>query len=248
MAVTAYLLGTHSLADSLAVAIGPIDALNSVLINAMVFAFVPMLTEQTGAARTALYLKMSRVLGRLFLLLTLATALFAPFLIQVLAPGLDPAFYSKAVMNLRIGSLSIFGAGLAAVHTALLYTDRRFAPSAFYQACLNLFTIVCALGFWKFLGVYGFAIGYTLGAWVQLAVVWFFAHSGLRTDNLPACATGWREIVARPGSIVVYAAALASNIIFTRAFATNAGPGMAAALDYCMRGVGVPLAFLVSPI
>src|ERR1035441_6855619 len=43
VALTAYLLGTHSQADSLAVAVGPLDALNSVLINTMVFAFVPML-------------------------------------------------------------------------------------------------------------------------------------------------------------------------------------------------------------
>ncbi|HWC97441.1 MAG TPA: lipid II flippase MurJ, partial [Candidatus Sulfopaludibacter sp.] len=46
----------------------------------------------------------------------------------------------------------------------------------------------------------------------------------------------------------VYAAGLALNITFTRAYATHAGPGMAAALDYCMRGVGVPMALLVSPI
>src|SRR5512133_2133171 len=60
VAVTAYLLGTHSLADSLAVAVGPVDALNGVLINSMVFAFVPMLTERKGAHRTALFLKLSR--------------------------------------------------------------------------------------------------------------------------------------------------------------------------------------------
>lgn len=41
---------------------------------------------------------------------------------------------------------------------------------------------------------------------------------------------------------------LALNIVFTRAWATHIGPGMAAALDYCMRGVGVPLALLVSPL
>jgi len=49
-------------------------------------------------------------------------------------------------------------------------------------------------------------------------------------------------------AISLYAASLALNIVFTRAWATHIGPGMAAALDYCMRGVGVPLAFLVSPI
>jgi putative peptidoglycan lipid II flippase len=42
--------------------------------------------------------------------------------------------------------------------------------------------------------------------------------------------------------------ALALNITFTRAWATHAGSGMAAALDYCMRGVGVPMALLVTPI
>ena len=50
VALTAYLLGTHSAADALAVAIGPIDTLNSVLINTMIFAFVPMLTEHEGNA------------------------------------------------------------------------------------------------------------------------------------------------------------------------------------------------------
>ncbi len=62
---TAYLLGTHSYADSLAVALGPLDTLNSVLINSMVFAFVPMLTAAQGAERTALFLKLTRgfVLG-----------------------------------------------------------------------------------------------------------------------------------------------------------------------------------------
>jgi putative peptidoglycan lipid II flippase len=49
-------------------------------------------------------------------------------------------------------------------------------------------------------------------------------------------------------TILVYSVSLALNMVFTRAWATHLGPGMAAALDYCMRGVGVPLALLVSPI
>src|SRR6266851_5028030 len=41
VALTAFLLGTHSAADSLAVAIGPIDTLNAALINTIVFGLVP---------------------------------------------------------------------------------------------------------------------------------------------------------------------------------------------------------------
>ena len=57
VALIAYLLGTHSFADSLAVAMGPLDMLNSVLINSIIFAFVPLLTAAQGAERTALFLK-----------------------------------------------------------------------------------------------------------------------------------------------------------------------------------------------
>jgi peptidoglycan biosynthesis protein MviN/MurJ (putative lipid II flippase) len=60
VAVTASLLGTHSRADSLAVALGPADALNSVFINSIVFAFVPMLTARAGAEREALLRQLSR--------------------------------------------------------------------------------------------------------------------------------------------------------------------------------------------
>ncbi len=248
VALTAYLLGTHSQADSLAVAIGPLDALNSVLINTMVFAFVPMLTARQGADRTALFLKLNRLFAWLFSLLTAVTVISAPWLIAVLAPGLDPRFYRTSVTILRIGAFSIMAAGSAAINCALLYTDRRFAPFAFYQACINVFTIAAAVSFWRVLGVYGFAIGYTLGAWAQFAVVHFCARAGLETRNLPPSEVHWREILGRPVAVSLYAVSLALNIVFTRAWATHIGPGMAAALDYCMRGVGVPLAFLVSPI
>src|ERR1035437_5483599 len=55
VALVAYLLGTHSYADSLAVAMGPLDMFNSVLINSIIFAFVPLLTAAQGAERTALF-------------------------------------------------------------------------------------------------------------------------------------------------------------------------------------------------
>src|SRR5437870_13675896 len=70
VALTAYLLGTHSAADSLAVAIGPIDTLNSALINTVVFAFVPMLTERDEPARIALFLQVNRLFVRSSLCMT----------------------------------------------------------------------------------------------------------------------------------------------------------------------------------
>ncbi len=133
MAVTAYLLGTHSQADSLAVALGPLDALNSVLINTMVFAFVPMLAARQGAERTALFLKLNQRFAWLFTALTVAVVFSAPWLIAVLAPGLDPRYYHTSVAILRIAAFSIMAAGAAAVNCALLYTDAVSRPSRFIR-------------------------------------------------------------------------------------------------------------------
>ncbi|MDE3167067.1 MAG: oligosaccharide flippase family protein [Acidobacteriota bacterium] len=248
VAIIAYLLGTHSYADALAVAMGPLDTLNGVLINSIVFAFVPMLTAVPAEERVALFLKLAR--GFVWVLSGVSAAVIAtaPWLMRVLAPGLDPAYLPTATNVLRILALSTVASGLGAVHCALLYTERRFAPTAFYQAAINVFTIAGALLLWKVAGVYAFAIGYSAGACAQLAIVWFAARRGLNVSRVPASTIQWRDILMKPAFFVVYAAGLGLNITFTRAWATHMGPGMAAALDYCMRGVAVPMALLVNPI
>src|SRR5262249_26031308 len=202
VAITAYLLGTHSAADCLAVAIGPLDALNAVLAQTMIFAFVPMLTERRKAERTALFFQLNRIFFWLFTLLSAAIALLAPWLIPLLAPGLDPAYKPTAVLLLRIAGVSSLAAGAAAIYAALLYTDRRFAPTAFYQALLNVFTIVSAVGLWRVIGIYAFAIGYAAGAWAQFAIVRYYARSGLETKSLPDRAVHWRALLAKPASIL----------------------------------------------
>jgi len=247
VALTAYLLGTHSAADALAVAVGPIDTLNSVLINTMIFAFVPMLTEREGAARVALFRKLNRVFGRVFVGLAVFICLTAPWLIRILAPGLDPNYVGTAVTILRIASVSCVAAGAAALHSAFLFTHGRFAPTAFHQASLNLFTIVGALALWRAIGVYGFVIGYSTGAWVQLAIVHIAARSNLHAAA-PQPDIHWRELLAKPVSFLVYAGMLAMNVIITRAYATHVGTGMAAAFDYSIRCLNVPLAYLINPV
>jgi putative peptidoglycan lipid II flippase len=248
VALAAALLGMHSRADSLAVAMGPVDTLNSVLINSIVFAFVPMLTAREGAARVGLFRRLVRSYLWISTALSAVLVCAAPWMMRALAPGLDAEAFQHAVSILRILAFSSIAAGTGAVHCALLYTDRRFGPTAFYQAALNVFTIISALLLWKALGVYAFALGYTLGAWAQLGIVWFASRPHARGPKEAGASIPWGQILSKPAFFVVYAAGLGLNITFTRAYATHIGPGMAAALDYCMRGVGVPLALLVNPL
>ena len=253
VAVTAYLLGTRTHADVLAVALGPLDAFNNALIITMIFAFVPMLTLREGADRVAFFLAARRLFFRIFAGITAATALFAPEVIGLIGPGLPPEGAHQAADLLRIISLSTLAGGTAAIYSAWLYTKRRFGPTAFYQALLNIFTIAGALALWRTIGIYGFAIGYATGACAQLLLVYFASRDDLReaqadaVTTTPAPSPSWRELVGKPGIFLAYAGLLAANMIVTRAYATQAGTGMAAAFDYCIRCVNVVIAYLVSP-
>ena len=248
VAITAYLLGTYAHADALAVAIGPIDTLNTVLINTMVFAFVPMLMLRDGPDRTALFRRASGLFTWLFASLAAAIIIFAAPLIRALGPGLAVDQFPIAVNILRITALTTLAAGSTAIQSAILFTERRFGPTAFYQACLNTFTIAGALSLWRVAGIYGFAVGYAVGSGVQFALVWWSAREYRNLPATPHFATPWRELIAKPGSFLIYAGLIALNLIVTRAHATQAGPGMAAAFDYCIRCVNVVVAYLVSPV
>jgi putative peptidoglycan lipid II flippase len=247
VAVAAYLVGTHARADSLAVATGPLDTMNSVIVNTMLFAFTPMLMAQEGADRAALFARASRVFAIILACASVAAIVLAPQLIGLLGPGLTGAPRDEAVILLRLIAPATLFAGCAAACSALLYTERRFLVPGLYQACLNGATIVAALSLWKAAGIYGFAIGYTAGAALQLVITWT-ATRDLRRTAKSDLRFPLSEILAKPGMFLFYAGLIAANIIVTRAFATQAGSGMAAAFEYCMRCASVVIAYLVYPV
>ena len=247
VAVTAYLLGTHARADALAVAIGPLDSLNSVVVNTMLFAFVPMLLLRHEGDRAALFARSARVFSLILLALSAATALFAPQLVAVLGPGLAAPERAQATLLLRLLAPGTLFAGCAAIFSAFLYTERRFLVPGLYQTCLNGGTIAGALLLRNVMGVNGFAIGYTTGSALQLLLTWWFSRD-LRRAPRSALSLPLGCVLLKPGMFVAYAGLIAGNLVVTRIFATHAGPGMAASFDYSMRCVSVVIAYLVYPV
>lgn len=247
--VQAYLLGTHARADALAVAIGPIDTLNNAVINTMLVSFVPMLMLRAEEDRAALFARASRVFGWILAATSAAIVLLAPELISILGPGLARQQHDEAVLLLRLlAPATLFGGG-SAIFAAFLYTERRFVAPALYQTCLNGGTIIAATSLWRVIGVNGFVVGYTSGAAVQLGLTWWFSRDLRRVRHVNrATPVSLPEVLAKPGLFLLYAGLIASNILVTRAFATHAGPGMAAAFDYCLRCVSVAVAYMVYPV
>jgi putative peptidoglycan lipid II flippase len=247
VAITAYLLGTHARADALAVSTGLADTLNTIVINTLLVAFVPMLMIRAPHERLAVFARAGRLFASILAGLSMLVALFAPQLVALLGPGLAPEQKHTAVILLEILAPGILFSGSSGIFAALLYTERRFMAPATYQLCVNGSTIVFALLCWRAIGEYGFAVGYTAGAAIQLGVTWF-ASRDLRSFKPEPISLPSSEILSKPGMYLLYAGLMAANIVLARAFATHAGSGMAAALDYSMRCVNVVIAYLVYPV
>ncbi len=247
VAVTAYLLGTHARADALAAAMGPLDTLNSVVVNTMLFAFVPMLMLRSEGERAALFAQSARVFAMILLAASAVAALFAQQWIAILGPGLAAPERAQAAVLFRLFAPATLFSGGAAIFSALMYTERRFLVPGLYQTCLNGATIACALLLWSVLGVYGFAVGYTIGAFIQLLLTWWFSRDLRRIPRAPLHLP-LSGVLAKPGMFLAYAGLIAGDLIVTRMFATRAGSGMAAAFDYCLRCLSVVIAYLVYPV
>ncbi len=247
--VTAWFLGTRAHADALAVAVGPIDTLSTAIINTLLVSFVPMLMLRGTADRAAMFQKAARVFAGVLAVITVGVFALAPQLISLLGPGLAAEQHDQATLLLRVLAPGVFFAGTSAIFASLLYTERRFIIPAFYQACVNGATILSALLFWKVLGVYSFAIGYTLGTATQLVLTWSASRDLARSlRHLGGTVPTLSEILIKPGMFLLYAGLISANILVTRAFATHGGPGMAAAFDYCLRCISVVVAYLVYPV
>ena len=247
VAIAAYLLGTHARADALATALGPLDALNLVIVNTLLFAFVPMLMQRDAGERMALFVRGQRVYAALLTVLSGAIVVLAPEIAVILGPGLGAERTAESVILIRLMAPSLLFAGIGAVYAALLYTERRFIPFAFYQLIQNTLVIVTALVLWKELGVYGFAAGYSAGAFIQMGITWY-ASRGLRRCAAGQSPATLRELLTGPAMFLIYAGLVAANIVATRSFSTHAGAGMAAAFDYANRLVSVLNAWLVYPL
>lgn len=247
VALTAYLLGTRAHADALAVSTGLADTVNNIVVNTLLVAFVPMLMLRARHERLAVFRRAGRLFAWILGSLSVLVALFTPQLVALLGPGLAPEQKHEAVILMQILAPSIFLSGASGIYSALLYTERRFMAPATYQLCINGATIVFALLLWKAMGEYGFAVGYSVGAAIQMAVTWI-ASRDLRAERTESVSLPSHEILAKPGLYLMYAAFMSANIVLARAFATHSGDGVAAALDYSMRCVNVVIAYLVYPV
>ncbi len=159
-------------------------------------AIVPVLSEYAMAKdRSALWRLVNQLLGVVVVLLAtliLLIELAAPQIISLVASNEVPEIQQLATDLLRITSPALMFLSLFAVLSGVLYALRRFTLPAFAGAMFNGTIVVVTIIAAPSLGIEAMALGWLVGAVVQMAAqMW-----GLRDGRLFPSLRGW---LASPG-------------------------------------------------
>lgn len=250
-ATLGYLLGTGSEADAFSAAMAPLELWWSVLALAVIFGFVPKLSE-SGPMGGYSFWDVFRPVSRLAAGSTAAFLVFANPVVLLFAPGLSAEAAALSAGLLRVLAPAAAAVGCSFVFSALLFSRRRFLLPSIHGAIVNMATIAGALALHARIGVYGFAVGYVLGSWVHLGIAYVVAKPHLLAHG-PTQSGRSRPIdlwtlLLGPGPILGQAFAMELNTAVSRAYASTFGLGMTAAFDYGFKLFRVPLALLVIPL
>src|SRR5215204_5192851 len=181
--VIAHYFGASSLTDAFMVAWTiPETAAPLLQEGAAVWVLVPLFAkelEDQGTLRDSVTRSFLPVVV-ILLLLASVLALTAPWVAQVLAPGLDD--HELADQMVRMAAPTIFFLGLAGYATATLNAQQIFGIPAAVTAAYNLGIIGCILFLTNRLDIYSAAAGLAMGSALTLAVQ---TPAFLRTVGLP---------------------------------------------------------------
>ncbi|MBU1289842.1 murein biosynthesis integral membrane protein MurJ [Patescibacteria group bacterium] len=122
-------------------------------------------TNHWHLANSVLNLMALSLMAACFLL-----AIFAPWIMKLVAPGFSAEQLSLASQLTRIMFLSPFFMGLSAIFGGILQSFRRFLAYAMAPIAYNLGIIFGALVLTNYFGLLGLAYGVALGSFFHLAI------------------------------------------------------------------------------
>ncbi len=215
--------------------------------GAMILVFVPLFTQELrrNGAITELVRRTMTPLLAVLAGLAAATAVSAPALARVLAPGLPDPNVAEACI--RLAAITIFFMGTAGYFSAVLRAHDRFlVPSLVYLA-YNAGIISTLLLFHRRWGIYSAAAGLAVGSALMVAVE---LPAFVRSCGASRPAWLIDRATARQFSLLVpvgaFALLLQGQVFVERFIGSYLGPGAISHLNYSMKTAQVPMTFVVA--
>jgi putative peptidoglycan lipid II flippase len=251
----AHLFGAGAESDAFLVAWTVPEMAATVLIeDAMALLMVPAFSAALarGAGARGLVRGTLPKLLALLAALTAALAAAAPYVVDVLAPGLaDPR---AAVDCTRLTALTVLTFGLAGYLSAALRAHRRFVPPAAIYVAYNAGILATLLTLHGRYGVRAAAAGVAVGGLCMVAVQLPFFLAALRTPEVPhqpapraprsGVARGERTglAVALLAPVVLFTLGRQAQVLVERFFAAPLAAGAISHLNYAQKVAQLPMA------
>ena len=195
------------------------------------------------------------ILGATLLLVSLLGALFAPFIVAIMASGIareggQP--FEAAVWMTRVMFPYIFCMSLVALASGVLNTWRKFAIPAFTPILLNLSMIGAAITLVNQfeLPIYALAVGVMIGGFLQLATQWLaLANIGMLPKPSLRIGEAWknstvRRIIKLMGPATIGVSVAQISLLINTNIATWLPGGSVSWLSFADRLMEFPTALL----
>lgn len=242
--------GAHT--DAFFVALFIPEILLQRLLTPLMSAFVPVFVEQLTGKKERSARRLVWTFGSWILLACLGYAVFGylatELLVGSVASGLSSESKSLARGLVWILLPMVFFTSFSHFITGILGTYKRFAVSAFAPVVFNLVILGIILGFGKRFGIEALAVGFLLGAGVQLAlqVPTFLRHAPrpgffLRPSYAPAGQVLWLMVPILLDTLIGLGIRFVENNL-----ASHLSAGSLSSLSYAVRLYGIPIAVFSS--
>lgn len=157
---------------------------NTLVLGALSAAFIPVFVRLWEKDTNKAYELVNIILTKLIVILVglaVLAIIFAPLIVQVIAPGFDDDSQALTVVLTRIMLVSIIFFGFSNVMSGVLNSLKDFVPYAIAPIFYNVGIVVGILFLYPAMGIKGLAYGVVLGSFMHLLI------------QLPAVRkTGWR--------------------------------------------------------
>ncbi|MFC1959195.1 murein biosynthesis integral membrane protein MurJ [Chloroflexota bacterium] len=218
-------------------------------------ALVPVLSEYAMQKdRNVLWQLVNMLLGMVIVilaLLVLVLELLAPQVVSLIAGNAVPEIQELATNLLRITTPALMFLSVFAVLSGLLYALRRFTLPAFAGALFNASIVIVTLLFAPTLGITAMAVGWLVGAFVQMSAQLL----GLRDARLRPTL---RRVWAEPGVrriVLLYIPVMFSLIIDTMVIrlvsyrlAAQVGPASISYMEFATTLIQFPHGLVATAI
>ena len=258
-AVIAFIFGAGMVSDAFFIALRPFDLVRKMMSDGILsISFIPLFAEQFARNRKEQAITIFS--NALFFLSIAGVVLvsfgiyFAPFLIDLFAPGYSTGSYAHTLTCLlfRIMMPYMFIIFLVALSMSVLHASGNFHVSAATPILLNLCVITAAVFFSNRFTpkIAVLAVGVTAGGIVQLVFqIPSLAKIGmLDFKSFVRVHPRVKKAFMTLAPCIIGAAPFQINVLVAGLAASKLDPGSVSYLNYAERLVQFPLALVASPI